>query len=362
MDRDEALEMLRAGKVKEWNEYREEHPAWQPELSDYRNRADLSGANLSRADLSRADLGNAYLRAVDLHKAYLISTNLGWADLIGANLNRANFSGANLNRANLSGANLTNAILSEANLSRAILIGADLNKAPVGHTSFADVDLSEVLNLTEVRHITASTVGIDTVVKSKGKIPPEFLRGCGVPDVWIDNIPSLIGAMQPIQFYSCFISYSHQDEEFCKRLHSRMRDEGMRVWFAPEDLKSGRKLHEQVFEGITVCDKLLLVLSEHSMNSKWVRSEIYEARQREIRQGRRILFPIRLCDFETVSAWKYFDSDTSGDLARAIREYYMPGDFMNWKEHDAFEAAFGKLLDALKVEAPAPGPDSDRLE
>jgi hypothetical protein len=34
---------------------------------------------------------------------------------------------------------------------------------------------------------------------------------------------------QTIQHYSCFISYSTQDEEFAKRLHAYLQ------WFAPDD-------------------------------------------------------------------------------------------------------------------------------
>ena len=44
-----------------------------------------------------------------------------------------------------------------------------------------------------------------------------------------------------------------------------------------------------------------------------------------------------------------FDADTGKDLARELREYYIPGDFQNWKDHDAFEKAFAKLLQALRA-------------
>jgi hypothetical protein len=37
------------------------------------------------------------------------------------------------------------------------------------------------------------------------------------------------------------------------------------------------------------------------------------------------------------------------DLAREIREYYIAGDFQNWKDHDAFESAFAKLLQDLRA-------------
>ena len=74
----------------------------------------------------------------------------------------------------------------------------------------------------------------------QGEDPEAFLRGCGVPEYLIENQKALIGSMEPIQFYSCFISYSHKDEEFAERLHSKMRDQGLRVWFAPEDIRAAR--------------------------------------------------------------------------------------------------------------------------
>ena len=65
-------------------------------------------------------------------------------------------------------------------------------------------------------------------------------------------------------------------------------------------------------------------------------------------EGRRVLFPIRLVPFETLRDWKAFDADTGKDMGVEIREYFIP-DFSNWKDHDAFEAAFQRLLSDLKA-------------
>jgi hypothetical protein len=162
----------------------------------------------------------------------------------------------------------------------------------------------------------------------------------------IKYLPSLLG--EPFQFYSCFISYSSADEDFCRRLHGRLQDAGLRVWFAPHDIQGGRKLHEQIDQAIRVYDKLLLVLSPHSMQSPWVEFEIRRARRREVAEQHRLLFPVRLVDFEAIKAWECFDADTGKDLATEIREYYI-SDFTAWKEHDAFEAAFDRLLQDLKA-------------
>ena len=216
-------------------------------------------------------------------------------------------------------------------------------------TIFADVDLSDTNGLEAVIHHGPSTLGFDTIFCSKGRIPEAFLRGCGVPNAIIEYLPSIVGLLRPIQFYSCFISYSSSDDDFAKRLHSKMRDNGLRVWFAPEDVQGGKKLHEQIDEAIRIYDKLLLVLSPHSMNSEWVTTEIRNARKAELREKRRKLFPIRLVDFETIRHWQCFDADTGKDLGVEIREYFIP-DFSNWKDHDSFEASFTRLLNDLKAE------------
>ena len=171
-------------------------------------------------------------------------------------------------------------------------------------------------------HQGPSSIGIDTVYASQGRIPEVFLRGAGVPDEFITYMRSLVA--RPIEFYSCFISYSSKDQEFAERLHADLQARGVRCWFAPEDIQGGRKLHEQIEQAIRHYDKLLLVLSEHSMGSEWVKTEIYHARQDEMRSRRRKLFPISLVDFRTVREWTAFDADTGKDMGREVREYFVP--------------------------------------
>ncbi len=222
-------------------------------------------------------------------------------------------------------------------------------------TIFANVDLSEVKGLDSVVHSGPSTIGNDTLFRSRGKIPEGFLRGCGLPDALIEYLPSLIASMSPIQFYSCFISYSHKDEEFATRLHSRMVQEKIPVWYAPEDMPWGEKLHEQIDQAIRVHDKLLLVLSPNSLVSEWVKTEIRKAQKAETKDRSRKLFPIRLADFQTIRDWECFDADSGKDLGVELREYIIP-DFSNWKDHDSFESSFARLIKSLKAKEPS-GPD-----
>jgi hypothetical protein len=215
-------------------------------------------------------------------------------------------------------------------------------------TGFSDIDLSSTEGLDSMQHLAPSTIGIDTIYKSRGKIPEIFLRGCGVPDNFIEYMHSLAG--QAFEFYSCFISYSTKDQEFAERLHADLQNKGVRCWFAPEEIKAGRKLHEQIDEAIRLHDKLLLILSEHSMNSAWVETEIGNAREREAREKKQMLFPITLVPYEDIKKWKLFDADRGKDSAKEIREYFIP-DFSNWKDHDSYQNAFHRLVKDLKAGA-----------
>ena len=117
--------------------------------------------------------------------------------------------------------------------------------------------------------------------------------------------------------------------------------------------RAAEKIHEQIDEAIRLHDKLLLILSEHSMNSEWVKTEIAKARKREVKEGKRVLFPVRLVAFEALRDWECFDGDTGKDSAREIREYFIP-DFSNWKDHDSYQNGFERLLKDLK--SPDQGP------
>lgn len=323
------------------------------------SNADLTGANVGRANLSRANLTCASLIDADFSDAKLDGANFRDAKLDGANFRDAKLAGADLSGANLKGvkfyrtnlrdAKLDGANLRDANFVATHLSGTEFRGALILNTRFANCDLSDAKGLDLTRDTGPSTVGIDTIFRSKGQIPENFLRGCGVPESFITQMRSLVGAEDGIQFYSCFISYSAKDEDFAKRLHGKMRDARLRVWFAPEEMKGGNLLIEQIETAIRVYDKLLIVLSKASLKSEWVMTELRRARKAERVSGKRKLFPVRLVDFETLRDWECFDADSGKDLAVELREYFIP-DFSNWKDHDQFEAAFERLLKDLRAD------------
>jgi uncharacterized protein YjbI with pentapeptide repeats len=182
MAEEKLLTILKQGAVA-WNEWKIENPGRSLDLSYAQiGEKNLRTADLSVANLTKADLGWAYLGEANLTGAHLRWTNLTEAELRGAHLNNANLVDADLHDANLADADLGQARLIRANLSGANLSGAHLGGANFGRTILGNVDLSRVTGIGEVRHEGPSTIGIDTIYRSEGKIPEEFLRGCGVPE------------------------------------------------------------------------------------------------------------------------------------------------------------------------------------
>jgi hypothetical protein len=183
-----------------------------------------------------------------------------------------------------------------------------------------------------------STIGTDTLLHSPGHIPEAFLRGAGLDNTFISYIRSLV--QNPIQYYTSFISYSSRDQNFAERLYADLQSEGVRCWFAPQDLKIGEKFWHRINESIRLCDKLLVVLSLHSVESEWVEREVVAALEKERQQHKVVLFPITLD-----GAFRHAFAPWAADLRRQRHI----GDFSQWKDHDSYQKSLKRLLRDLQA-------------
>jgi hypothetical protein len=310
--------------------WREMHP---------NSKLDLTGANLRRADLVRANLNDAILQDANLEWA-----DLRWADLIQADLSGAQLSRSDFHKADMFAASLARANLSDANFEDANCQGVDFDSSMLSHTRFLNVDLRGAKGLSATKHFGPSFIDAETIAKS-AHMPREFLRGCGLSEsaiqaVYANDQETLdIGLRSEGEYFSCFISYSSRDELFAEKLYLDLQERGVRCWYAPHDMKIGERILDSIYAAIRRREKLLLILSEKSVASDWVRDEVERAFAEERDRGDSVVFPVRIDD-------EVLDSNMSWALK--IRENRHIGDFRQWSIEKEYQRSLKRLLRDLR--------------
>jgi hypothetical protein len=136
-----------------------------------------------------------------------------------------------------------------------------------------------------------------------------------------------------VPFVSCFLSYNRRDEAFTRQLYNDLSRLRLSCWFAPIDLRTDH-LERALTHAIENTDKMLVVLSEHSLSSHWVAFEAERALAKEQAAGTRLLFPILLDQAAVHSELSW---------VRGVHDRGYGLDFSDWQD----TSAYGRALDAL---------------
>jgi uncharacterized protein YjbI with pentapeptide repeats len=341
MANEEHLHLLKQG-IQGWNTWRKMHPEIRPDLSNcYLNGLDLRGALLNDGDCSYTDFNNANLSQADLKRANLIYTSFDYANLSEANLSQTMLIETSLNGADLSRANLSGADLTGSELCGTIFIDTNVNRADFSdcimcQTVLGDVNLSTAGGLHSISHLGSSHLGVNTIIRSQGAIPDIFVRGTGAPKTIIDYMHAL--AAQPVEYSTCSIKYSFQDETFVEKLQADLQQLDVYCWLLPMyHTKNTQKdpLMKQVDALLCVYDKLLVVFSLHSISYPWIETAIRNVLEKEDRMERSMLIPCLLDSAVLKSGQDWIE--------RLHRSHPMI-DFTHWQQQTAYEEAFSQLI------------------
>ncbi len=351
----EHVEILKQG-VDVWNQWRADNVKINPNLSgatlddlkaeaiNFRN-ADLSGANVCRATLKNVQLEGANLTKSDFTGSLLPVSFLIGTVCTDAVFRGVDFQGAQIAWSQCTGVDFRGVDFRFATLKSLPLATSQWNDTRLGSTILAGLDFENANGLNEVRHIQPSNLDIETLIYNYGKVPNVFWRGCGVPEDLITYLPSFTN--QPIQFYSCFISYSHADKPFARRLHDQLQGRGIRCWLDEHQLNPGDNIFDVVDEGIRLWDKVLLCCSEASLRSWWVNNEINKAfvkeQQLQKQYNKKVLALIPL----NIDGYLFQWQDGKADQVRSR----LAADFTGWEnDNSKFEAQFESVVKALRTD------------
>jgi hypothetical protein len=349
-------------------EWREKSPRERLKLAgaDIR-KAPLRGANLANADLrgarlERTTLAGAILNDADLEGAALFDADLADAGLHGSNLWGAYLDGANMVGTSLRGANLTSSSLKRAQLIEVSVVDANLVHAMFDRTPIAS-DLTGARFLEQAIHVGPSFITHNTLLRrTQRPWPLSFLRGCGLTDFEIEHTRSI--ATNPIEFYSCFISYSSKDDAFAVNLHDALQAKGIRCWLDKHEALPGDNVTKKVGEGIRLWDKVLLCCSRNSMTPStgwWVTDEIERAlqKERQLQKERNeetlAVIPLNLDGF-------LFDTACTHEHQPTLAKRHA-ANFVGWQtDEKVFDAQVERVVKALRADDLArPKPPAPKL-
>ena len=268
-------------------------------------RARLNGANLRGADLRGADLSGS-----DLDRAVLSEANLTGAKLVNANLSRVSLGGANLTDADLTGASLAGASLVKANMTNAKcadtdffqtqfwgvdFTGTDMTGSLFGYSIFQDCDMSKIKGLDQVRHDAPSTIGLDSLFRSKGTISEAFLMGVGLPAAANGFLAT--ASLDTTSLREVFISCIDGDQQIAKQLRDDLRALGVRCWVFSQEVRGNALVdrhsasdQEEIERWLRDYDKMVILGSVASLEIESLLNDITAAKQMQLTTERWSLY------------------------------------------------------------------------
>ncbi len=294
----------------------------------------LSGADLREADLSRANLSHSDLTRANLSGADLREADLTLADLSGARLNDARLTATTLRLANLSGADLRRAALIRTALDAAILLDAVLEM-----TLFADCDLSLALELESVQHKGPSIIGLDSLARSRGRIPEDFLRQCGVAEPLIacqrQALPQTVNQARVL------LVGSIHDDAFARQLEQDLRKAGHFCWRLAVDDESifDDDAGESLLSRFVYYDQPILVCSHASLGSPFGWRAFEQIARTGQRQPGGMAPPLAVALDDRIE-------DAEDALCRLLQKEPVVA-FREWRQPLGYQEGFNRLSNLL---------------
>ena len=302
----------------------------------------LVGCSLTRANLANGTMRHAFLKGADLSYANLSYADVERADLSGANLTGADFSWANLSYADLRGALLTSTSLIMTNLTGADLRGAKfvksdcessiLHRATAGGTLFANCDLRSVIGLDSMLHAGPSTISLDTLARSGGRIPRLFLQGAGValPLITAQDVLTAERRTYP----TVLLIGSMADSELAERLCQDLSEAHMPSWALFADDEQALNSGEASLDYAINYDRLALLCTDAALENP-LSSRYFADLVRTAGQGAKA--PLMALGFGELL---YERQDR---LCNSLRK----GEIMDFR--DGYESALGSLVRELSA-------------
>jgi hypothetical protein len=172
------------------------------------------------------------------------------------------------------------------------------------------VVLADVAALLQIGH-----EGVTGFEGAKPEVLLGFMNGVFlVIYLVVGPIIPMIGRSKRIVGANCFLSYATEDAEFVNKLQEGLEARHLQCFHDRRHVLGGDELAITIGRGIASSDVFLVVLSESSLASQWVRDETLLALHYERMYGAPTVIPMRICSMDAIDAWKSAGDDVSAKI------------------------------------------------
>ena len=113
---------------------------------------------------------------------------------------------------------------------------------------------------------------------------------------------------------NCFLSYSRNDGEHAQAIRSGLEARGLGCFQDIEGVRAGDEISQTLGEAIANSDVFIPLLSKASLESPWVRDEIFLAIHYAKLNGSPVIIPARLCELDLVENWVGDGNDVTAHI------------------------------------------------
>ena len=101
--------------------------------------------------------------------------------------------------------------------------------------------------------------------------------------------------------HEIFLSHSDLDREFATSVAEVLRYHGIPVWYSRRSILGAQQWHDEIGAALHRCDWFAVVLSQHAVESIWVKRELLYALQQNRFENRILPLFYEVCDYNGLS-------------------------------------------------------------
>lgn len=98
-----------------------------------------------------------------------------------------------------------------------------------------------------------------------------------------------------------FLSHSSLDRNKTVKIAETLRNHNIPIWHSDSNIKGAQQWHDEIGNALRRCDWFLLLLSNQSIASRWVKMELHYALNHSQYDGHILPVILEDCDFESLS-------------------------------------------------------------